>query len=211
MSEIIPKKLQKLITYFELLPGIGPKSARKLAMFILQSEENIVKEFAQTLIETKTKIVKCKICGNYTDLDEGEICNICKSHSRDKSSICVVETPKELWVIEATGEYNGLYHVLGGLISPIDNIGPEDLNIEKLIQRIRESKNTDTPVNEIIIALSPTPNGDFTTEYLVRLLKREFPELKISRLARGIPTGGELEFADTFSLSMAIKHREVII
>jgi len=190
------ESLEALIEEFAQLPGIGRKSAQRLALFILKQPKPDVERFAAALLGVKEKIHYCSICWNITEQDP---CVICADPKRDRSIICVVETPSDVIAIERTNEYRGLYHVLGGALSPLDGVGPEDLRIKELLSRIDES------VQEVILALNPTVEGEATALYLTKLLKPL--GVKVTRLARGIPIGGSLEYADEATLSRALEGR----
>ncbi len=191
------KPLLKLIEEFQKFPGVGPKSAQRMAFHVLNQDLEQVKQFSDTIIAAKTQIKKCSVCRNLTSEDPCELCN---SNSRDKSTICVISEPKDLVAIERTNDYRGLYHVLGGLISPMDGIGPEELNIKDLLSRI--SKND---LGEVIIALDTSTEGEATTLYLHRILSPVCK--KITRLGFGLPAGTELEYADELTISRALESR----
>jgi recombination protein RecR len=193
--------LVRLIEQFERLPGVGKKSAQRLAFYVLDMPDDKAKAFADAIVEAKAKIRKCKICQNLT---EEEICPICQATGRDKSIVCVVENPQDILAFERTKEYNGLYHVLHGLISPMDGIGPDQLHIKELIARV----GTDSGVAEVVMATNPTVEGEATATYLARLLKPM--GLKTTRLAYGIPVGGNLEYADEVTLYRALEGRSEI-
>ncbi len=192
--------LTKLTECFARLPGIGRKSAQRLAFHILRMPEEEAKAFANAILEAREKIGYCEICKNITDTPR---CAICSDETRDKSTICVVEDPRDVIAIERTKEYHGLYHVLGGLISPMDGVGPENLFIKELLARM-----TDGAVKEVIMATNPTVEGEATAMYLSRLLKPM--GVKVSRLAYGIPVGGNLEYADEVTLYRAIEGRSLM-
>jgi recombination protein RecR len=191
------KSIENLINEFKKLPGIGPKSARRIVYYLLKQNEKEILSFANALVDMKKKIKFCKNCFNLSEEDE---CPICKDNSRDKSIICIVEKASDIMVIESAGEYKGLYHVLGGLLSPIENIGPDELKIPQLIERIQNLN-----VNEIILALNSTVEGDSTATYLNKALKHL--GVKITRLASGIPVGGDIEYADQITIGRAISGR----
>ena len=193
------ESLEQLIEEFSQLPGIGRKSAQRLAMFILKLPKQDVINIAQTLIDVKEKIRYCSICWNFTEADP---CVTCASPKRDRDTICIVEEPNDVIALEKTNEYKGLYHVLGGSLSPLDGVGPEDLKIKELLARVNDS------VAEIILALNPNIEGEATTIYLTRLLKPL--GVKVTRLARGIPIGGDLEFADEATLARALEGRVAV-
>lgn len=188
--------LNQLIEEFAQLPGIGRKSAQRLALYILKMSKEEVVGMAKALVNVKEKITYCTSCWNFTERDP---CDICSSPKRDKSVICVVEEPNDVIAIERTNEFRGLYHVLGGSLSPLDGIGPEDLKVKELLPRMTGE------VKEVILALNPNIEGEATTIYLTRLLKPLGVE--VSRLARGIPIGGDLEFADEATLTRALEGR----
>jgi recombination protein RecR len=190
---------EDLIEAFSQLPGIGRKSAQRLALYVLKLPKEEVEKFSQVLLDVKEKIRYCSTCWNFTEDDP---CRICASPKRDRSIICVVEEPNEVFAFEKTNEYRGLYHVLGGSLSPLDGIGPEDLKVKELLRRIEPG------VKEIILALNPNIEGEATTIYLTRLLKPLGPN--ITRLARGIPVGSDLEFADEATLSRALEGRVAV-
>ena len=189
--------LQRLSEKFARLEGVGKKSAMRMAFSVLELDEETVRDFADTLLEAKTSIRECKICGNLTDKD---ICSVCEDDERDGSVICVVEDVKALLSIEKVREYKGLYHVLGGVISPINGITPDKIRIKELITRVGEGD-----VGEVIIATNPTPGGDTTAAYLAKMLDPYGVE--VSRLAYGIPVGGDIEYADEVTLFRAMEGR----
>lgn len=193
------KLIETAVTEIAKLPGIGKKTALRLALHLLKEDEFFTKSLTQSLDDLRTKIQYCKTCQNISDTDE---CNICGSHRRDRSLVCVVEDTRDVIAIENTSQYNGLYHVLGGVISPIDGIGPSELTVDLLLQRVQAS---DSEISEIIFALSPTMEGDTTAFYLTKRLK-EF-DLKVTTIARGIPIGGELEYTDEITLGRSILSR----
>ena len=195
------RPLLRLIEEFQKLPGIGPKSAQRMAFHVLNQDVKDVEEFSKAIIDAKTQIKKCSLCSNISAVDPCEICN---SSSRDVKTVCLVSEPKDLMAIERTNEYKGLYHVLGGLISPIDGIGPEELSIKQLLERV--SKND---LNEVIIALDTSTEGEATTLYLHRILSPITN--KITRLAFGLPMGTELEYADELTLVRALAGRSEIM
>lgn len=192
--------IQDLIDEFGRLPGIGPKSAQRIAFHILQTESFDVSHLAQLLTDLREKVRFCQICGNVA---EQEICGICRDPRRSPTTICVVEEAKDVVAIERTREFRGLYHVLGGAISPIDGIGPDDLRIAQLLGRL-----SDGTVTEVIIATDPNLEGEATATYLTRLLVQ--PNLTVSRLASGLPVGGDLEYADEVTLGRAFEGRRTV-
>jgi recombination protein RecR len=189
--------LSRLIEQFERLPGIGYKSAERLAYHILSLSNEEVKKFSDAVLEAHEKIHTCKICCNLTDQ---EICPICSNEARNHSLICVVENPRDVIAMERTHEYNGTYHVLHGVISPLNGIGPDQLHIKELLGRVNKGS-----VQEVIMATNPTVEGEATAMYLSRLLKPL--GVKVTRLAYGIPVGGDLEYADEVTLSRALEGR----
>ena len=191
--------LQQLIEHFSRLPGIGRKTALRLALFVLKQPREEVVAMARALVNVKDRIRSCSVCCNITEVDP---CTICASPKRDPQIICVVEEPSDVIAIEKTNDFRGLYHVLGGALSPLDGIGPDELKARELLVRLPGS------VVEVILALNPTVEGEATTIYLTRLLKPL--GVKVSRLARGIPVGGNLEFADEATLSRALEGRIVL-
>jgi recombination protein RecR len=189
--------IQDLIDELGRLPGVGPKSAQRIAFHIIQSERVDVTRLAEVLKTVKERVKFCTICGNITEED---LCKICRDPRRDNTSICVVEESKDVIAIEKTREFKGKYHVLGGAISPIDGIGPENLRIRELMQRLAE-----TQIAEVIIATDPNLEGEATATYLTRLIKPI--GIKVSRLASGLPVGGDLEYADEVTLGRAFEGR----
>ena len=193
----VPVSLKRLMEHFASLPGIGRKSAQRLAFHLLDMPEAEAKSFADSILEARKVIHCCKVCQSFTDR---EVCEICGSDQRDPSVICVVENPKDVLAFERMQEYQGLYHVLHGLISPLDGVGPDQIRIKELLTRLQ-----DTRVTEIIMATNPTIEGEATAMYISKLL---LPlGLKVTRLAFGIPIGGELEYADSVTLGKALENR----
>lgn len=193
-----PNSIKNLVESFKLLPGIGEKSAERLAFFLLQLEDEKVEFFSNSLKEVKSKIKKCPICNNYT---ENEICNICNDDTRNKKVLCVIEEQKSLYLFEKIGTYHGQYHILDGLISPLDGINPEDIGIEKLVRRIEKSE-----YNEIIIAVKPSVEGETTSLYIKKVLSNL--NLKVTRIASGIPMGTDIEYIDALTLERALADRK---
>jgi len=191
--------MARLITELSRLPGIGPKTAQRLAFYLLGRDKQDVQRLADSLVEAKEKMSFCPICGHLTDVHP---CSICADTSRNASIICVVEEPGDVIALEKTREYKGRYHVLHGAISPLDGIGPEDLRIRELLTRINDE------VKEIILATDPNIEGETTALYLTKLLRPL--DLRITRLARGIPVGGDLEYADEVTLIRALEGRHEI-
>lgn len=192
------KLLDKAVDQFASLPGIGRKTALKFVLHLLKRNANEVDTFIQSIRDLKTHIRECSCCHN---ISEGELCDICSDTKRDSGTICVVENIKDILAIEATSQYNGLYHVLGGIISPMDGIGPSDLHIDSLLERIDRQ-----PVREIIFALSATIEGDTTGYYIFKKLKNK-EELVISTIAKGISVGNDLEYTDELTLGRSIVNR----
>ena len=192
--------VQELIDEFGRLPGIGPKSAQRIAFHIVQNESFDTSRLAELHVDVKTKVRFCEICGN---VSEQETCNICRDPRRSPATICVVEEAKDVQAIERTREFRGLYHVLGGAISPIDGIGPDDLRIRQLVQRL-----ADDTVQEVIIATDPNLEGEATATYLSRMLAPF--GLRVTRLASGLPVGGDLEYADEVTLGRAFEGRRLV-
>ena len=192
--------IQDLISELSRLPGIGPKGAQRIAFFLLDSDAEDVTSLANAIIRAKETVKFCEVCFNAT---EDEVCRICRDGRRDRTKICVVEESKDIVAIERTREFRGVYHVLGGAISPIDNRGPADLHIRELVHRLE-----DGVVTEIILATNPNTEGEVTATYLSRLLSSL--EIQISRLASGLPVGGDLEYADEITLGRAFEGRRTM-
>ena len=192
-----PETLNNLIECFKKLPGIGEKSAERMALSTLDLDEDILKLFSTSLNDVKTKIKRCVECNNFA---EDDLCEICKNTDRNKKIICVVEEPKNVILFEKIGSYDGLYHVLDGLISPLDNINPENLNIDKLVSRI---KNND--IEEVILAVKPSIEGETTSLYISKLLEKY--DVKVSKIAHGVPIGVDMEYIDSLTLEMALEDR----
>lgn len=194
---IYPKSIASLIEHFQKFPSVGPKSAQRMAFYLLRMPKSEVEKFAQSMLDAKENTKTCEICFN---LSSTSPCEICTSPQRDKSTICVVAETKDLIAIEKTNEYKGLYHVLQGLISPMDGIGADDIRIKELLNRL-----TDKNVKEVILALSPSVEGEATSLYLNKLIKPF--GIKISRIAFGLPVGADLEYADEITIAKAIEGR----
>jgi len=194
----VSTKIEKLISVISKLPGIGPKSAERIALYLLSMKDYEIKDFLETIEEAKEHIKLCPICFNITD---SEICNICSSSRRDHSVVCVVEEVRDLFAIEKGGEYNGVYHVLHGKIDPINHISQEDLKIKELIERVGRGE-----IKEVIIATNPNFSGDLTATYLKKILTPF--GVKVTRIATGLPKGAEIDFVDSVTLSLAIKERK---
>lgn len=190
------ESLDRLISSFSKLPSVGKKSATRLAYFILKSDRQIAESLAHDLLDIKDKIKTCSVCGTYT---ENEICEICSSLNRD-AVICVVEQSQDVYMIDSTGEYNGFFHVLGGVLSPLNGIGPKELKLDKLVDRVKSDG-----IKELIIATNPTLEGDTTALYISKLM--EDLDVKVSRIASGMPVGGDMEYIDKQTLSRSLKGR----
>jgi recombination protein RecR len=195
----IAQPLQIAIDELGKLPGIGKKTALRLALFILKSDNDSVEKLIKSLHELKTKLRLCSRCFN---LSEDELCQVCKSPKREKTIICVVEEASDVLAIERTNEYNGVYHVIGGVLSPLSGIGPESLKIKELLQRIDSEK-----IKEVILALNPDTEGETTSLYIAKLIKPL--GINVTRIARGLPIGGDLEFADDATIGRALTSRIV--
>lgn len=189
--------LEGLVEKFESLPGIGHKNAQRLAYHVLDMSKEEAENFAAAIVEAHEKIHFCSVCCNLTD---GDLCPVCRSDVRDRSTICVVEEPRDVFALERAGEYRGLYHVLHGAISPLSGIGPDQLHVKELLARM------DGTVSEVVMATNPTVEGDATAMYLSQLLKPL--GVKVTRLAYGIPVGGDLEYADEVTLQLAMEGRK---
>ena len=194
------KPLAKLIAHFEKFPGIGPRTAQRLALYILKQPEQTIKDFSKALLEAHNNVGHCKKCFNLTSETE---CEICKNPDRNQNVICVVAEARDLLALERAREFKGIYHVIGGLISPMDSIGPELLEIKSLVERV--SKND---IKEIILALTPSVEGDTTSLYIAKLLT---PFTKVTRIAYGLPMGSELEYVDEVTLARALEGRRDIL
>ena len=195
-----PKSLQNLIDSFRMLPGVGEKTAERYALLITEADQSDVELFATSLLDVKNKLHHCSVCGN---LSEEEKCPICLDSTRDDKQIFVVQSAKDVMAMERTNEYHGVYHVLNGLISPTKGIMPEDLNIDSLINRAKDA-------NEIIIATSATLDGETTSLYLSKLLADKYPDLLVTRIAHGLPSGGLLDYADELTLTHALENRRKV-
>ncbi len=197
----LPRPISKLIDSFERLPGIGPKSAQRLTFYLLHVPQEYLDQFAEALTGLKKNTVLCSLCFNVSETDP---CQICSDPTRDKGTICVVEQPLDILAMEKTGKYKGIYHVLHGSISPLNNIGPDELYINQLIQKLQV---TSSNIKEIILATNPTMEGEATAMYIKNQLRMANGELRISRLGQGLPTGGDLEYADETTLQQALEGR----
>lgn len=197
---IYPKSIATLIEQFQKFPSVGPKSAQRMAFYLLRMSEFDVENFAKAIVEAKQNTQTCEVCFN---LSASSPCEICSSNSRDRSVICVVSETKDLIAIEKTNEFKGLYHVLQGLISPMDGIGAEDIRVKELLARL-----TDENIKEVILAMSPSVEGEATSLYLTKLIKPF--GIKVSRIAFGLPVGADLEYADEMTIAKAIEGRHEI-
>ena len=197
MMDFYPVAIEKLIEEFAKLPSIGRKTAQRLALHVLNLPGDEVKEFAEALIQARGTIKYCKVCGNFTDSDP---CAICSNPNRDHGLICVVEQPKDIMTMEKVKEFNGVYHVLHGNISPMQGRGPQDIKIRELVARMNED------VKEVILATNPNIEGEATAMYISKILKPL--DVKVTRIAAGIPVGGDLEYADEVTLSKALEGRK---
>lgn len=195
----IPKAIQKLIESFQKLPGVGPKTAQRLAFYLLHVPQSDLDDFAESLADLKKNTVFCSICKN---VSEKEPCPVCSDTNRDESLIMVIEQPLDLLAIERTSKFNGLYHVLHGSINPLENIGPDEIFTKELFDRVGNGK-----IKEVIIATNPTMEGDATAMYINKKLKAENGKVKVTRLGMGIPTGADVEYADEITLREAIAGR----
>lgn len=199
---MLPEAVQKVIDSFLRMPGIGPKTASRLTFFLLHSPENLTLEIAEALNNLRSRITYCQRCFNITDVDE-KFCKVCADTRRQAQIVCVVEEPLDIVAIEKTGAYQGCYHVLHGLLSPIEGVGPEDLKIKQLIERVKAGG-----IEELILATNPSVEGDATAMYLQKQLTQY--KVHITRLARGLPMGGDLEYADPGTLMRALSGRQTM-
>jgi len=192
-----PEPIGRLIESFQKLPGIGPKTAQRLALFVLKLSREEVAAMARALVEAREKTRYCSVCGNFS---EGEFCAVCRDPRRDRAMICVVQDPRDVLALERMREFRGVYHVLGGAISPIDGVGPDQLRIRPLLDRVKNGQ-----VAELILATNPNVEGEATALYLARLIKAL--GVRVTRIAHGLPVGGDLEYADEVTLSRALEGR----
>ena len=198
-----PEIIQNLINDFTSLPGIGGKTAERLVFYLIKNgEQEKLQQFGKNLMNLKTAIKTCQECGNYS---LNELCNICRDIKRDKKSMCVVANAEDIKYLDNTHSFNGVYHVLGGLLNPSEGVTSDKLHIKQLLERLHKNM-----ANEIILGLNPTIEGESTIIYLKKILKENFPKIKITRLSRGLPMGGDLEYADEITLINAFKGRTVI-
>ncbi len=198
---ILPKAVSRVIESFERLPGIGPKTAQRLAFYLLHVPQEELDLFAKSVSDLKKDTVLCSVCKNVA---EGDPCTICGSSTRDHTMICVVEQPTDVLSIERTGQYHGVYHVLHGSIDPLNNIGPDELFIYDLVKRVKESKSS---TKEIILAMNPNMEGEATAMYITKQMKQQNPSVTITRLAHGLPVGADIEYADEVTLRRALEGR----
>jgi recombination protein RecR len=198
----VVEPVARLIEEFTKLPGIGPKTAQRLTFFLLRAPAEEAKALAEAILRMKERVTFCSVCYNITETDP---CRICAGDERDRSVICVVEEPLDVLALERTGSYEGLYHVLHGAISPVDGIGPDDLRIEGLLRRLQGTGGNASPIREVILATNPNLEGEATAMYLARLIAAL--GVRVTRLARGLPVGGDLEYADEVTLTRALEGR----
>ena len=197
----LPSSLQKLINEFSRLPGIGPKTAQRLAFYLLKLDNIDIGNLSQSIAKVKEGIVFCSTCHN---MGESDPCVTCADPKRDQSVICVVEEPLDAQALDKSGQFNGVFHILGGVLNPLEGIGPESLEVESLLERIR---NYELGIKEVIIATNPSLEGETTSMHLQKAIKSSHPQIKITRLARGLPMGGDLEYADDITLIRALEGR----
>lgn len=195
-----PKTLQNLIECFQKLPGIGEKTAERLALATLKLDQEVIDVFSDSLRNTKTKIKKCSICNNYSEED---ICEICRDETRDKDVLCVVEDPKNIIMFEKIGTFNGKYHVINGLISPLDGINPDDIHIPQLLERINKEG-----IKEVILAVKPSVEGETTSLYISKMLNNT--DVIVSKIAHGVPLGADIDYVDSLTLELALENRKKI-
>ena len=196
---VLPKEVYNLINLLERLPGLGPKSAARIALYILKSNEKYTKDLGELLLDLKKNITKCDICSN---IASSSPCPVCLDEGRDRSTLCVVEDVLDVLAFENSIQYNGLYHVLGGVISPVSGVNPEDLTISALVERLKNGS-----FKEVILALNPVIEGEATAMYVQNELKNAQVDVKITRLARGLPSGADLEYADKVTIQRAFEGR----
>ena len=196
------KSIDNLLEQLEKLPGIGPKSASRIAYFLMNDKCGDAKLIAESILDVKENVTFCKTCYNYSRKDE---CEICADPLRDHSKICVVAQPKNIPVIERTGAYRGVYHVLGGELSPLDGVGPDDIRIDELLSRVEDGE-----IEEVILATDPNIEGETTANYIAKKIAQANRSVSVTRLARGIPFGGEIEFTDEMTLAQAIDDRRAV-
>ena len=194
---MLPNSVRKLIDSFKYLPGIGEKTAERLAFSMLNFDDDVLTDFSDAIIGVRDKIVKCSVCNN---ISESDICSICSDKMRKQDTVFVVEKAKDVISFEKLGIYDGVYHILDGVISPMDGIGPEDINISSLVARIKNNN-----IKEVILALKPSLEGETTMQYITKILSSY--DVKVSKLATGVPMGTDLEYIDSLTLEMALEHR----
>jgi recombination protein RecR len=195
-----PNTIQNLIECFRKLPGVGEKTAERYSLALLDLDQEVIDQFSSSIANTKTKIKRCKICNN---LCEDELCDICKSDSRNKELLCVVEDPKSIILFERIGTFDGYYHVINGLISPLDGINPEDLEIDKLIDRIKNNN-----IKEVVLAVKPSIEGETTSLYISK--KLQDTDVIVSKIAHGVPLGTDIDYVDSLTLELALENRKQI-
>ncbi len=195
-----PQTIQNLIECLKKIPGVGEKTAERYALSILNLDEDVIELFSKTIIDTKTKIKKCVKCNNLT---ENELCDICLNKNRDSNILCVVEEPKSIILFEKLGTFNGYYHVINGLISPLEGINPEDLDLQKLIDRIKTEN-----IKEVIIAVKPSIEGETTSLYISKMLK-DF-DVIVTKIAHGVPLGTDIDYVDSLTLELALENRKIV-
>ena len=196
-----PESFTKLVDHLKKLPGVGKKSAERMAYQIIEMDSDFLKGFADSLVESKSKLGKCSVCGC---MCEDNLCEICKDDTRDKSTICVVQTSKDVYALEKAKDYQGVYHVLNGVISAVNGVSPKDINLYSLIDRVNEGE-----VKEVIVATNPNIEGESTAQFIAKLLSEKH-DVQVTRLAYGLPVGGNLDYADEFTLLKAIQGRRKI-
>ena len=196
-----PQTIQNLIACLKKIPGVGEKSAERYALAILSFDQDIIELFSKSILDVKTKIKKCIICNNLSEEDE---CEICKNKNRNKDLLCVVEDPKSIILFEKIGTFNGYYHVINGLISPLDGINPEDIDLDKLINRIKENG-----IKEVVLAVKPSIEGETTALYISKLLNDT--NVVVSKIAHGVPLGTDIDYVDSLTLELALENRKEIV
>ena len=195
-----PDSIRKLVDSFKFLPGIGEKTAERLAFSMISFDKELLTNFSDSIISVRDKVKKCSICHN---LSESDVCNICSDENRKNSTVFVVEKAKDVFLFERLGIYHGLYHVLGGVISPMEGLGPDDVNINSLIERIKNNK-----IDEVILALKPNLEGETTMQYIIKVLENY--DVHVSKLATGVPMGTDIEYIDSLTLEMALEERKIV-
>jgi recombination protein RecR len=198
----LPTSLQKLINELSKLPGVGPKTAQRLAFYLLKKDNIDITNLSQSIANIKNGIIFCSVCHN---MGESDPCSTCADPKRDHSLICVVEEPLDAQAIDKSGQFSGVFHILGGVLNPLEGAGPESLEIESLLKRVRDTEKE--KIREVIIATNPSLEGETTAMHLSKVIKAANPEVKITRIARGLPMGGDLEYADDITLMRAMEGR----